>query len=120
MCLRGAARTYNKHLTCKGPLQEAVLNKGDITWFSPNWYQTVRPTYSPAYLHALCHPNFACDLNTAAALLAWQRMLHVLKCRVVVGSYEFSLLLTAGRKLSFQQDCGPPTWIIHRLVDRAS
>ncbi|CAL8469514.1 g9055 [Coccomyxa elongata] len=34
------ARTFNKHLTCEGPLQEAVLNKGDITWFSPNWYQT--------------------------------------------------------------------------------
>jgi len=35
------ARTYNKHLAGEGPLQEAVLRKGDITWFSPNWYQTV-------------------------------------------------------------------------------
>ncbi|BDA44750.1 hypothetical protein COCOBI_06-2280 [Coccomyxa sp. Obi] len=34
------ARTFNKHLTCEGPLQEALLTKGDITWFSPNWYQT--------------------------------------------------------------------------------
>ncbi|EIE21521.1 hypothetical protein COCSUDRAFT_56736 [Coccomyxa subellipsoidea C-169] len=34
------ARTYNKHLACEGPLQEAVLTKGDVTWFSPNWYQT--------------------------------------------------------------------------------
>ena len=39
-----AARIYNKHLgddhTGREPVQEMTLNKGDITWFSPNWFQT--------------------------------------------------------------------------------
>ncbi|CAK0784442.1 hypothetical protein CVIRNUC_007646 [Coccomyxa viridis] len=39
-----STRIYNKHLgddhTGREPVQEMTLNKGDITWFSPNWFQT--------------------------------------------------------------------------------
>ncbi len=39
-----AARIYNKHLgdehTGISPVQEMTLAKGDLTWFSPNWFQT--------------------------------------------------------------------------------
>ena len=39
-----AARIYNKHLgdehTGVSPVQEMALTKGDLTWFSPNWFQT--------------------------------------------------------------------------------
>ncbi len=39
-----AARIYNKHLgdehTGISPVQEMTLTKGDLTWFTPNWFQT--------------------------------------------------------------------------------
>lgn len=37
-----AVRIYNKslHLDQK-PLQHLTLEQGQLTWFSPNWYQTV-------------------------------------------------------------------------------
>ena len=45
LCVRHcAARIYNKHLgdehTGGSPVQEMTLTKGDLTWFSPNWFQT--------------------------------------------------------------------------------
>ena len=45
LCVRPcAARIYNKHLgdehTGGSPIQEMTLTKGDLTWFSPNWFQT--------------------------------------------------------------------------------
>ncbi len=39
-----AARIYNKHLGDEhmgvSPVQEMTLTKRDLTWFSPNWFQT--------------------------------------------------------------------------------
>jgi hypothetical protein len=49
-----AARIFNKHLSSGAPIQEMELKDGDITWFSPNWYQTVRWSHSlhlPLILH---------------------------------------------------------------------
>lgn len=39
----GAVSIYNKHLAAEQPqpLQELSLQEGQLTWFSPNWYQTV-------------------------------------------------------------------------------
>ena len=48
-CAR-AARIYNKHLDAlcdNEPLCQMVLRNGDITWFDPNWYQTVRGPLAP-------------------------------------------------------------------------
>ena len=55
-----AARIYNKHLdaACNHePLTQMVLRDGDITWFDPNWYQTVRRRHPCAPSPALhCSP----------------------------------------------------------------
>lgn len=38
------ARIYNKHLEDEqmgvSPVQEMTLTRGDLTWFTPNWFQT--------------------------------------------------------------------------------
>ena len=54
-----AARIYNKHLGDEhmgvSPVQAMTLTKGDLTWFSPNWFQTHQLENST--------PDFCCTVQ---------------------------------------------------------